>query len=189
MSDKKKGKPKRKKTGSKPTSTAKLRMKVGAKNPSRRGTRPPSDLTWVAGMVLAKEKAVVDRKRIGAVPAASFGTMASMESPASSVADATVAVDFELKLVNPASNIAPAIRVVAGGVSTDVSLRTADQEKWFGGISAPSGTQLQIFASARVKKDGSMTLSVKEPGFTFPPVKVDPVNGLCGIGPLPYRVG
>jgi hypothetical protein len=182
MNDKKK--PNRRKSRPK----AKVRAKrSSAKTAARRRAGSPAGLSWVDGVLSAKAvkaKAVVDRKRIGVVPSAG-----SREATVAPAADAGIPIDFELKVANPAANIAPAIRVVVGGASTDVPLRTSDQETWFGGISAAAGTQLQIFASARVKTDGSMTLSVKEPGFTFPPIKTDPVAGLCAIGPLPYQVG
>lgn len=187
MSDERKAKPKRKKTGSKAPPAARRRKKVGASNASPGARRPPSDLLWIAGLVPAKQKVIGRRKHVGAEPPAV--TASSMALPAHSRADETVAVDFELKLVNPAPNLAPALRVVAGGVSTSLPLRTSDREKWFGGISAPRNTRLQIFAVARVRKDGSITLSIREPGFSYPSIRVDPVDGLCGIGPLPYKVG
>jgi hypothetical protein len=187
MSNKKKAK--RKKSPPKAKAHPKRR---NAKTVARRRSGSPAGVSWVGGALSAKAvkaRAVVNRKRIGTELGALLASAASLEAAVAPAAAAAIPIDFELKVANPASNIAPAIRVVVGSVSTDVPLQTSDQEAWFGGISAAAGTQLQIFASARVKTDGSMTLSVKEPGFTFPPIKTDPVDGLCAIGPLPYQVG
>lgn len=102
---------------------------------------------------------------------------------------ATVPIDFQLKLVEPSAHPAPSLRVEAADGRVDVTLGSSDGKLWTGGISAATGAAFNIFASSRVNKGGSMTLEIKEPGFSFPAVKVEPVKGVCTLGPLPYQVG
>ena len=101
---------------------------------------------------------------------------------------AGIPIDFEIKLVAPPANTAPALRVVAG-TEINVPLSSTDNKTWNGGISAVAGTVLHIFAASRVNKGGSMTITIKEPGFNYPPIKVEPVKGRCAVGPIKYPVG
>lgn len=98
-------------------------------------------------------------------------------------------VDFQLKIVNPKANQAPALWIVVDKKKTPLPLTLGTENTWYGGICADAGVKLKIYAVCRVNKNGTMTLSVKEPGYSFPSVKTKAVDGQCEIRSLPYRVG
>lgn len=100
-----------------------------------------------------------------------------------------IPVDFKVKLINPSANQTVALWVRSGENDHAVTLTQGAQNTWTGGICAPAGIELRIFAIALVNKDGSMDLSVTEPGYALGPIKFKPLNGKCEVEGLRYTAG
>lgn len=100
-----------------------------------------------------------------------------------------VPIDFEIKIVNPKANEAPALHVRSGTEVMPVALLLGRNNTWHGGICASRGSDLRLDAICRVNKDGSMTIQIKEPDFRFPAVKIKPTKGVCEVRGLKYPVG